>query len=149
MPKLYAHIENGAITYKGALPKNWRNVSGLNLSGDQDRDFLQSIGWCPLTVVEADLGPDEEVDGEDVDIEYTEDGKPGFVTITILKRTLTPEEIKERDFMTWQQAMIKTDDAMPRYVEDIYDALANKKAVAKYTRDLIDAKKALRAKRPV
>jgi len=29
---LYAHVEDGSITHRGALPRNWRNISGLNLS---------------------------------------------------------------------------------------------------------------------
>ena len=45
----WAHIENGEI--KGQydlLPKNWRNISGLDLSKN-DLPFLKSLGWYPVT----------------------------------------------------------------------------------------------------
>ena len=33
---MYAHVENGSVTYRGSLPKTWRSVSGLNLSDGED-----------------------------------------------------------------------------------------------------------------
>ena len=45
---MYVHVENGSIDYKGSLPRNWRNISGLNLSED-DPSFLKSLGWLPVT----------------------------------------------------------------------------------------------------
>ena len=45
----WAYVENDEI--KGQydlLPKNWKNVSGLNLAAD-DLPFLKSIGWYPVT----------------------------------------------------------------------------------------------------
>lgn len=44
----WALVENDAIQeLHDALPQNWRNVSGLNLSAN-DLDFLQSLGWVPV-----------------------------------------------------------------------------------------------------
>ena len=37
---MYAHVENGSVTYRGLLPKTWRNISGLNLSDGND-DYLK------------------------------------------------------------------------------------------------------------
>jgi len=38
-------IENGEIIeYHDLLPKNWRHISGLNLSSD-NLEFLKSLGW--------------------------------------------------------------------------------------------------------
>jgi len=35
---MYAHVENGSVTYRGTLPKTWKNISGLHLSeGDYER----------------------------------------------------------------------------------------------------------------
>lgn len=45
----WALIENNEITGKyDALPKNWRNVSGLDLAKN-DLPFLKSLGWYPVT----------------------------------------------------------------------------------------------------
>jgi hypothetical protein len=41
----YCYVENNEIKELcGELPKNWKNISGLDLSKN-DRDFLKSIGW--------------------------------------------------------------------------------------------------------
>ena len=45
----WAHVENNEI--KGQydlLPKNWQNISGLDLSSD-NLPFLKSVGWYPVT----------------------------------------------------------------------------------------------------
>ena len=45
----WVHIKNGEI--KGQydlLPKNWQNISGLNLAAN-DLPFLKSAGWYPVT----------------------------------------------------------------------------------------------------
>ena len=45
----WVYIENGEI--KGQydlLPKNWQNISGLNLAAN-DLPFLKSAGWYPVT----------------------------------------------------------------------------------------------------
>jgi len=45
----WAHVENNSITGQyDLLPKNWRNVSGLDLSKDE-LPFLKSLGWYPVT----------------------------------------------------------------------------------------------------
>jgi len=87
---MYAHVENGSITHRGALPRNWRNISGLNKS-DGDASFLKPLGWIPLVTVPVTLGPDETMDGEDVAI------GADSVTVTELKRTMTAGEIASRD----------------------------------------------------
>jgi hypothetical protein len=45
----WALVEDNQITGKyDLLPKNWRNISGLDLSKD-DLPFLKSLGWYPVT----------------------------------------------------------------------------------------------------
>jgi hypothetical protein len=45
----WVHIENNEITGQyDLLPKNWKNISGLNLAAD-DLPFLKSVGWYPVT----------------------------------------------------------------------------------------------------
>jgi hypothetical protein len=44
----WALVEDNQITGKyDLLPKNWRNISGLDLSKD-DLPFLKSLGWYPV-----------------------------------------------------------------------------------------------------
>ena len=82
---LYAHVEDGSITYRGTLPNAWRNISGLNLSEGND-DYLKTLGWLPYVEVAVEIGPDETPDGEDTVITETN------VTATAKKRTRTDAE---------------------------------------------------------
>jgi hypothetical protein len=45
----WAYVENNEIIGQhDLLPKNWQNISGLNLAAN-DLSFLKSIGWYPVT----------------------------------------------------------------------------------------------------
>ena len=45
----WTYVENNAIIEQhDLLPKNWKHISGLNLSAD-DLPFLKSLGWYPVT----------------------------------------------------------------------------------------------------
>ena len=87
---LYAHVENGSITYRGTLPKAWRNISGLNLS-EGDDDYLKTLGWFPYVEVAVEIGVDETSDGEDTVITETE------VIATAKKRAMTDAEKTDRN----------------------------------------------------
>ena len=87
---LYAHVENGGVTYRGSLPKAWRNVSGLNLSAGDD-DYLKTLGWVPYVEVPVEIGADEVADGEDMVITETKD------TSTAKKRAMTEDEKTDRN----------------------------------------------------
>ena len=89
---MFAHIEDIKVTFRGYLPKSWRNVSGLDLSKD-DSTYLKSIGWLPLTELDIEIAADEIVDGEDIKIENDK------VTITPTKRKMTSEEIFQEKTM--------------------------------------------------
>ena len=86
----YAHVENDSITYRGLLPKTWRNTSGLNLS-EGDDDYLKTLGWVPYVEVPVEIGVDEMSDGEDLVITETE------VTSTAKKRAMTEDEKTDRN----------------------------------------------------
>ena len=86
---LYAHVEDGSVTYRGLLPKSWRNISGLNLS-EGDDDYLKTLGWVPYVEVPVEIGVDETPDGEDTVITETE------VTSTAKKRAMTDDEKTSR-----------------------------------------------------
>ena len=82
---MYAHVEDGSVTYRGSLPKTWRNISGLNLS-DGDDDYLKTLGWLPYVEVSVEIGTDEVANGEDTVVTETE------VTSTAKKRAMTDAE---------------------------------------------------------
>ena len=87
---MYAHVENGSVTYRGSLPKSWRNISGLNLLNGDD-DYLKTLGWFPYVEVSVEIGVDEVGDGEDTVITETE------VTSTAKKRAMTADEKTSRN----------------------------------------------------
>ena len=87
---LYAHVENGSITYRGSLPKTWRSISGLNLSAN-DTEYLKTLGWVPYIEVPVEIGVDETPDGEDTVITETE------VTATAKTRAMTEYEKTSRN----------------------------------------------------
>ena len=100
---MYAHVENGGVTYRGTLPKTWRSVSGLNLS-DGDDDYLKTLGWLPYVEVPVEIGVDETPDGEDTVITETE------VTSTAKKRALTAAEKTDRTNREALQEIIRLEE---------------------------------------
>ena len=85
----YAHVEDGVVGHMGALPKNWRNISGLNKS-DGDDAFLKTLGFLPLVEVPATLG------SNDVSTGWTTSITASKVTNTEGKRALTADEKTDR-----------------------------------------------------
>ena len=53
-------------------------------------------------------------------------------------------EVLQTAMEDWKADMQRTDESMPRYVEDILDGMPNKLSVAKITLDKLQAKKDLR-----
>ena len=55
-----------------------------------------------------------------------------------------------RPLQEWEGAMIESDEGVPRFIEDIYDALDEdaQGRVPQITRDRITAKKTLRGQKP-
>jgi len=129
---MYAHIEDGVIDYQGGLPRNWRNISGLDKS-DGDAAYLKPLGWLPLIEVGVTLGEDETADGENVVIGSDD------VTVTALKRAMTAAEITAR---TKSEALseinrleeLETPSRMAEAVLDLLDGRAwltdNRAAIA-------------------
>ncbi len=85
---LYAHVEDGSVTYMGTLPKNWRNTS--NLDKVSDSVFLKSLGWVPLIEKPATIGENEVSDG------CVQTITKESVTTTERKRDMTKEEKEAR-----------------------------------------------------
>ena len=135
----YCLIENGQITQgPGRLPRAWRNVSGLDKASQAE---LKAYGWLPVNETKPEydkethrLGPRNVSIGTD------------DVTITYPTVELELEQLGNN----WKSEMVKNDKELPRYVEDVLDAMnetdfAN---VAQKTKDKLTAKKALRASMP-
>jgi len=109
---LYAHVEDGVVTYRGSLPKTWRNVSGLNLS-EGDDSYLKTLGWVPYVEGSVEIGVDETSDGEDTVITETE------VTSTAKKRALTEDEKTDRTNREVLQEIIRLEELeTPRRVAE-------------------------------
>lgn len=92
---MFAHIESGSVDFRGSLPKNWKNISGLGLSAN-DLPFLKGIGWLPYIEVSVSLGVNEVIDGEDIVIGSDK------VTSTQTKRSMTDAEISSRLAGRWE-----------------------------------------------
>jgi hypothetical protein len=99
----YAHVEDGVVGYMGGLPKNWRNISGLNKS-EGDDDYLKTLGWFPYVEVPVEIGVDETSDGEDTAITETE------VTSTAKKRAMTEDEKTDRTNNEALQEIIRLEE---------------------------------------
>jgi hypothetical protein len=82
--KRYALIKNGVITEGPIfLPKNWENISGLDLLDDNQ---LKALGWLPWRFVEINA---EIITGTIVEIYDTE------IVETQTGRNRTDEDIQE------------------------------------------------------
>ena len=113
---LYAHVEDGSVTYRGTLPRAWRNISGLNLS-EGDDDYLKTLGWLPYVEVSVEIGPDETPDGEDTVITETK------VTATAKKRAMTDAEKTDRTNSEALQEITRLEEleTPQRYAEALPD----------------------------
>lgn len=83
----YCLVENGVIADgPRALPKSWRNISGLDML---DNDSLRELGWLPVRLEEGDV--QEKFVGSSFAI------LPSEVVETKLWRGYTAEEQAEID----------------------------------------------------
>ena len=84
-----AIVESGAVVYRGALPRSWKNTAGLHNSKD-DWDALAELGIYPLEEVTPSFdGDTERLDG------WTEDIQADKVVLTHTKRSLTSDELAD------------------------------------------------------
>ena len=137
---MYAHVEDGVITYRGTLPKNWRNIAGLNLS-EGDDDFLKTLGWLPYVEVSVEIGTDELPDGEDTVITETK------VTATAKKRAMTDDEKTDRTNTQAENEILRLEEleTPQRYAEALPDdsgGSADGRAWFKDNREKIAAERA-------
>jgi hypothetical protein len=128
---MYAHVENGSVDFLGALPKNWRNISGLNLS-EGNAEFLKSLGWLPVVTTETTPKSQQVRDTDQVTVEEDR------VVVVQRVRAKTAEEI-EADWVTLRsrrnQRLLESDWVA---VTDSALSVGKKLAWASYRTDLRD-----------
>ena len=138
-------------TSDGSEVNRWDNPPGkVGIPGSGDVVFPApddrplAVGpdhfLATATVVDEDIGDGQKRGPETVGVV----GQAVTVTRTTVAKT-------EEDILNdWKAAMFATDVAMPRSMEDIYDALDEdaQARVPQITRDRITAKKTLRGEKP-
>ena len=143
----YCHIENGEVDYAGHLPKNWNNISGINLLEGDDAQ-LKNMGWLPMEEIvpiydhQTHYRKEHIIDIQDDKVVYT---------ANIL--AFTAEQIKQNVWNDWVTSMLGSDREdgpvgidrnMELLIEHQYDGVAfDEKMQERYNK-----KKTLRATRP-
>jgi len=127
-----AIVEDGKVVYRGALPRVWKNSSGLHNSKD-DWDTLKDIGIYPLEEITPSVSSTETLDG------FTEDIQSDKVVLTNKKRDKTDAE-KTADAESAAKAYIwKRKNEYPEVEEQLdkiyHDGVDEWKKVIKAVKD--------------
>ena len=114
-----AIVENDTVVYRGALPRSWKNTSGLHNSKD-DWDTLAEIGIYPLEEVTPSVDSDTEIlDG------WTEDIQADKVVLTHTKRSKTSEELSADAEAAATEYKWKRQSEYPEIVDQLDDIYHN------------------------
>ena len=111
--KLYAHVENGATTYRGVLPKKWRSISGLDKSvGADGEDTVITETKVTSTIKKRAMTDDEKTSRAESRLEAL--------------RYHRDEKIAETDFYALSDVTMSSNMATYRQtLRDITDDVAN------------------------
>jgi hypothetical protein len=128
-----AIVENGAVVYRGVLPRVWKNSSGLHNSRD-DWPTLLELGIYPLE----EHMPSLDLDTETLD-GWTEDIQSDKVVLTNKKRDKTDAEVAA-DVASAAKAYIwKREREYPKIEEQLdkiyHDGIDEWKKVIKAVKD--------------
>ena len=128
-----AIVEKGAVVYRGALPRNWKNTSGLHNSKD-DWDALAELGIYPFEEVIPSYDGDTEIlDG------WTEDIQADKVVLTWTKRSLTSDELAANAAaaaIAYKEKRAREYPEIVDQLDDIYhNGIAGWKTTIKVTKD--------------
>ena len=128
-----AIVESGAVVYRGALPRSWKNTAGLHNSKD-DWDALAELGIYPLEEVTPSVDSDTEIlDG------WTEDIQADKVVLTHTKRSLTSDELAENAAsaaVAYKWKRVREYPEIAEQLDDIYhNGIDGWKATIKVTKD--------------
>ena len=115
----YCLVENGAVTDgPRGLPKSWKNTSGMHHATDAE---LKVMGWLPF--VEVDPPYDAAVYWRDTP---TVDIQADQVVYNQVLVAYTAQQLKQNAWNDWISLMAQGDNDLPRYAEDMMDALLAK-----------------------
>jgi hypothetical protein len=135
----YCYIKDGLLKQGPMrLPKSWRNISGLNLASQAD---LKTLGWLPAVIVKPTFDDTTHKRGARSVSIGTDD-----VTFTWATTELNVND----NWENWERKMDALDKDLPRYAEDIIDALnpSDSAGLSQETKDKNAAKKLERGKIP-
>ena len=116
----YCYVEGGNVAEGPMpLPKNWKNISGLNLMGDAD---LKLIGWLPFVENEPAYNSVTHYR-----VSPTIDIQTDKVVYNQKLIAFTEQELKQNKWNDWMTDMERSDNAdMDRNNEDTLDLLVSK-----------------------
>ena len=128
-----AIVEKGVVVYRGVLPKNWKNTSGLHNSKD-DADALAELGIYPLEEIKPSFNSaTETLDG------WTEDIQADKVVLTWVKRDKTSAELiadAESEAVAYKWKREREYPEIVDQLDDIYhNGIDAWKATIKATKD--------------
>jgi|TARA_R100001530_G_C4179878_1_gene119106 hypothetical protein len=128
-----AIVEKGVVVYRGVLPKNWKNTSGLHNSKD-DADALAELGIYPLEEIKPSFNSaTETLDG------WTEDIQADKVVLTWVKRDKTSAELTadaESEAVAYKWKREREYPEIVDQLDDIYhNGIDAWKATIKATKD--------------
>ena len=107
------------------LPLNWENHSGMRMMGNFD---LKQLGWLPVDIVDPPYNTETHKRGEpNVDIQTDR------VVFNQNLIAYTAEELKQNkwnDFLNKMDKLNEPKNGLPRWGEDIMDAIADINATA-------------------
>ena len=137
----YVLIENGQITDGPKnLPKSWRIHAGFDKAPSS---MLLSLGWYPVEYVVASYdNATHYLDGHKVDIQADK------VVMTERTKVFTQLQRESNIYNDWVSDMTKTDNGMPRYLEDHITDDHDGVASNEFLQTRYDEKKLLRSQKP-
>ena len=128
-----AIVEKGVVVYRGVLPKNWKNTSGLHNSKD-DADALAELGIYPLEEVTPSINS-----GTETLDSWTEDIQADKVVLTWVKRDKTSAELTadaESEAVAYKWKREREYPEIVDQLDDIYhNGIDAWKATIKATKD--------------
>jgi len=128
-----AIVEKGIVVYRGVLPKNWKNTSGLHNSKD-DWSALAELGIYPLEEIMPSVNSaTETLDG------WTEDIQADKVVLTNIKRDKTSAELTadaESEAIAYKWKREKEYPKIEEQLDEIYhNGIESWKAIIKVIKD--------------
>jgi predicted mannosyl-3-phosphoglycerate phosphatase (HAD superfamily) len=128
-----AIVEKGVVVYRGVLPKNWKNTSGLHNSKD-DWSTLNELGIYPLEEIKPSFNNATEILDS-----WTEDIQADKVVLTWVKRNKTSAELtadSESEAVAYKWKREQEYPKIEEQLDEIYhNGIDSWKAIIKAVKD--------------